>query len=271
MIRTQFNCHFFDSLTFEQFYNYFSHRYDFQTAEYAKQVYNDWLIYFNKISFVFYKAQYTRHRDIVEREFSTENHIPKECDPSEYGLYEKWKYFSEEKGLLAHYEQLENLYHSTERRENEAKLENNVPDFCSIGELAQKYIRERNDISLNRRPSTKVINELWFNSTINNSDEIISELRKTHYPDYLKTKHWQRIRAAMMMIHKASCQAEGHYEQFESWYFGGESDIDVHHLHYRNIGNERYADLALLCKDHHKLWHHNYDNMKPQIKILDVD
>ena len=57
----------------------------------------------------------------------------------------------------------------------------------------------------------------------------------------------------------------------KSWYFGWEPEIDVHHLHYRNKGNERYSDLALLCKAHHKLWHYNQDNDKPQIKILDAD
>jgi hypothetical protein len=150
-----------------------------------------------------------------------------------------------------------------------ARLENNISETVSIGESLEELAKFGREISQKQRPPAKIINELWFNATINNSDDVASLLRHTLYPDYLKTSHWQRVRAAMMIIHKACCQAEGCHELFESWYFGWESDIDVHHLHYQNKGNERYADLALLCKDHHKQWHYNKDNGLPQIQILD--
>ena len=144
-----------------------------------------------------------------------------------------------------------------------------IPISQLLSEIVQEWEVAFNEINLRQRPSTKAINELWFNTTINNPGDVVSQLRALTYPEYLKTKHWQRVRAAMMLIHKAICQAEGYYEMDESWFFGGESEIDVHHLHYRNKGNERYSDLALLCKDHHKLWHSNEATGKPQIAIFE--
>lgn len=268
----EFNQHFFDPITFDEFYKSFGLSYNFQSIEHAKRVFDDWIIFFCNRSSLFYRAQYAYHQGIVEKEFSIENGIPEGHSPSEYGLFEKWEYFSGEKGLTDHYDKCESWCSRVDNWASQARHKNNIPDAHSIGESVRELLKTRDEISQSQRPSTRVINELWFNNTINNSSEVISKLRSiSSYPDYLKTKHWQRVRAAMMIIHKASCQAEGHYEQFESWYFGWEPEIDVHHLHYRNKGNERYADLALLCKEHHKLWHYNQDNGKPQINILDAD
>jgi hypothetical protein len=267
----EFNYFFFDPISFDVFYDSFKSSYDFQSMENARRVFNDWIIYFSHVSYLFYRAQYAYHQSLVEKDFLIENQIPEGHSFSEYGLDGKWEYFSSEKGLAEHYDQYESWCSRVESMASRARYENNIPDSFSIGELGRELIKAGDEISHNKRPSTKAINEVWFNSIISNSSEIAFKLRNTPYPDYLYTKHWQKVRAAMMVIHKGSCQAEGCYEQFESWYFGWEPEIDVHHLHYRSKGNERYADLALLCKAHHKLWHYNQDNGKPQIKILDAD
>ncbi len=54
----------------------------------------------------------------------------------------------------------------------------------------------------------------------------------------------------MLLIEQARCSACGIWADS---YYGGdwETDIHVHHLHYRNKGFERYEDLQLLCKEHH--------------------
>jgi len=269
MFIREFNYFFFQPISFEQFYNAFKTEYNFQSAESAKRIYNDWIMFFSHRAGLFYRSQYSYHQSIMEKGFSIEQQIPEGHSFSEYGLDEHWEYYSRENGLTAHYYEHESQLSTIHSLDEWARLENNTPTIHTMSDLAQDFETTRNEIALRQRPTTKAINELWFNSTIKNSDDIISQLRKIPYPEYLKTKHWQRIRAAMLLIHKASCQAEGHYEQFESWYFGWEPEIDVHHITYVNKGNERYSDLVLLCKDHHKIWHANASEGKQQIEIFD--
>ena len=62
----------------------------------------------------------------------------------------------------------------------------------------------------------------------------------------------------MFLINKAICQANDCNVVGESWYGGNESGLDVHHLTYENRGNERFDDLALLCRYHHELFHNDH-------------
>lgn len=266
-----FKYFFFKPITFDVFFRSLGTRYNLQSVESAKKVYNDWLILFCQKSSMFYHAQYDYHQGVVEKGFRLENKVPEDHNFSEYGLEASWDYCSRENGLTAHYYEYENQCSLIENTINWARSESHIPPTHSIGEITKKFEITRSEIALRQRPVTRVINELWFNSTINNPDNIASKLRNTPYPQYLQTIHWRHVRAAMMLIHRASCQAEGHYEMFESWYFGWEPETGVHHLTYRNKGNERYCELALLCKEHHKLWHSNATAKKPQIKILDAD
>jgi hypothetical protein len=220
---------------------------------------------------VFYHAQYNYHHEIVEKGFCSENKIPEGHSFSEYGLDDSWEDYCSESGLRAHCQEYETQCNIIEGTAESARLENNISPSHSLGESLLELENISNEIALHQRPTEKLINEFWFNSTINNPNDVVLQLRKTPYPDYLRTRHWQRVRAAMMLIHRASCQAKGHYELFESWYFGWEPEIDVHHLHYQNKGNERYSDLVLLCKEHHKLWHSNVVEGKQQLTILDAD
>jgi hypothetical protein len=77
---------------------------------------------------------------------------------------------------------------------------------------------------------------------------------------YLKTMHWKRLRAAMFLIHRCTCQEEICASSGDTWYFNGwDIDIHVHHLSYANRGNERYRDVILLCKKNHGQWHSNIE------------
>jgi hypothetical protein len=101
----------------------------------------------------------------------------------------------------------------------------------------------------------KDIDKIWFNGLINNPTQVIAELKSLSYERYLQTPHWRKIRAAIFLINKAICQANSCNVVGESWYGGSESGLDVHHLSYENRGNERFDDLALLCRYHHELVH----------------
>jgi len=96
--------------------------------------------------------------------------------------------------------------------------------------------------------------DVWFNSIIGNQKQIRDGLRKLNYPEYLKTWHWKRVRAGMLLLNNASCEHPECAAMGESW-FGDEDNLHVHHLTYKNLGNERFDDLSLLCKLHHHMVH----------------
>lgn len=76
------------------------------------------------------------------------------------------------------------------------------------------------------------------------------ELRKEHlsrmpYKEYLKSPEWSERRAKAIRTAKASCQlcnASG-------------VTLDVHHRTYKNRGNEKFADLIVLCRSCHAKHH----------------
>lgn len=82
------------------------------------------------------------------------------------------------------------------------------------------------------------------------ADKRQSELRKSHlarmpYREYLKTPEWQARRARAIRTAKGACQlcnATGVV-------------LDVHHRTYKNRGNEKFADLIVLCRACHSKHH----------------
>lgn len=78
--------------------------------------------------------------------------------------------------------------------------------------------------------------------------EELEQVSRENYEKYRETTHWKRTRSAILYISNAVCQAKECNAIGESWYGGNESEVEVHHLDYSNIGNERFDDLALLCR-----------------------
>ena len=82
------------------------------------------------------------------------------------------------------------------------------------------------------------------------AEERQSELRKAHlsrmpYKEYLKTPEWAARRARALRTAKGACQlcnATGVV-------------LDVHHRTYKNRGNEKFADLIVLCRACHGKHH----------------
>lgn len=95
--------------------------------------------------------------------------------------------------------------------------------------------------------------EAWFNHIINNRPEEIKRLRSMPYQEYLRTQHWERVRVAMIIAHNARCESGRCYGR--DGYYGDEKWLHVHHVSYKNRGNERFADLRLLCDECHKRLH----------------
>ena len=75
--------------------------------------------------------------------------------------------------------------------------------------------------------------------------------------DYLKSEHWRRMRKHIYEKYKGKCKKCG--RAFSS------EHMNVHHLTYKRIGNEKDSDLTLLCETCHQLLHATRNkNRKPK-------
>lgn len=61
------------------------------------------------------------------------------------------------------------------------------------------------------------------------------------YQEYLHTRHWRLVKARYRKRHKYQCTKCR----------SRENGLQLHHLHYRNIGRERDEDLIYLCHSCH--------------------
>ena len=67
------------------------------------------------------------------------------------------------------------------------------------------------------------------------------------YKDYLKySKHWKEIRNKKRTESLGRCDVCKKIK-----YQGSLNDIDIHHLHYETVGNERMQDLKAVCRNCH--------------------
>jgi hypothetical protein len=102
---------------------------------------------------------------------------------------------------------------------------------------------------------------LWFNTNIARPSEIeLNRLKSLEYKYYLNTDHWQKVRAAMILLSEARCKlcSDQNWDRFLCYYASdNQKRLHIHHLHYKNIGHERYEDLTLLCHEHHEKEHSN--------------
>jgi hypothetical protein len=73
------------------------------------------------------------------------------------------------------------------------------------------------------------------------------------YKDYLNTKHWINIKSKYKRTVKNECIMCGSNKQ-----------LNIHHMNYKNIGNEKFSDLCFLCEECHNKLHKelgdNYDS-----------
>lgn len=75
---------------------------------------------------------------------------------------------------------------------------------------------------------------------------IIEVLRRMPYAEYLQTNHWQSVRDETWRRCAGRCRQ------------CGKRGHDVHHLSYEHIGCEKEDDTELLCAEHHRIFHENW-------------
>jgi len=64
------------------------------------------------------------------------------------------------------------------------------------------------------------------------------------YSQYLKSKHWQRVRRRALRRAGRHCSV-----------CADQKNLDVHHNNYERLRKERMSDVVVLCRDCHKLYH----------------
>lgn len=96
--------------------------------------------------------------------------------------------------------------------------------------------------------------ELWFNYLVDKYPRNVELHRTIPYKQYLQSPYWKYVRALMLMLHGARCQGDDEMS-YDSYWFGWENELEVHHLTYDNRGAERYRDLTLLCERCHAKVH----------------
>ena len=91
-------------------------------------------------------------------------------------------------------------------------------------------------------------------------------MNKETYRRYLKTQHWQQIRAKVLQRAGNKCEMCG----FEPWRPG---TLQVHHLSYDRVGRESLEDLVAICPKCHMKIHgvdtaskRNSENVKKDSK-----
>ena len=239
----QFEYHILPSLDYQKFLSFFGIANS--TPDWAEYCFLEWLDNFYHRSNLFYLSQFDRQIRQADRQFREMKGI-NEDDSLDYLMQEEWDMFYRNIGLRDHEAE------SKAYREEIKRLRAEITKKRGGTDMFMHFVSDQ----LGNRPGTSEINAFWFNDVICNNEQTKKMLRELPYELYLKTKHWAKVRAAQMLIHKAVCQEKSHYEIGESWYTGDwEADIHVHHLTYENIGNERYSDLVVLCATHHSAWH----------------
>ena len=98
-----------------------------------------------------------------------------------------------------------------------------------------------------------------MNTVSTNTSEIKYEKRKfIDYKEYLNSFHWNKIKTQFRKKYKhcAICFSK--------------KALNVHHLTYKNFGNENPEDLILLCNVCHKKTH-SYKSVEDAVKWLKED
>lgn len=103
------------------------------------------------------------------------------------------------------------------------------------------------------RPAALVVDPEWAERTFGEEGGLsVAELRALPYASYLRTPHWQDLRYRALLAAEHRCQSCNRGSQ-----------LDVHHRTYERLGEERLADLTVLCRSCHTIFHQHLDLVRP--------
>ena len=241
------------------------------SLEEALWLYDNWLYDFLHKRLVFYSAQVDRYKLLLKRYFCRK--FGNEQDESDEYNEDFWKQYKTEWEAVIEESDLDKVMSIHDNAIIMRTYQgHDIYDFNHIKDCAEEFKEDfarESKLCLHYGFNCLHLDALWFDIVINNSAQEITKHRRMPYSDYLKTRHWHKIKSALMLICRGFCQEESCYG--DSFYRGDwETSIHVHHLSYHNKGNERFRDLVLLCNVHHQRWHDNEENKLPQIKFAHI-
>jgi 5-methylcytosine-specific restriction endonuclease McrA len=73
----------------------------------------------------------------------------------------------------------------------------------------------------------------------------IAQMRGMPYKEYLRTRHWQHFKQEALKFYQYKCQLCS----------AKDTQLDVHHRTYENLGCETFNDVIVLCNDCHGKQH----------------
>lgn len=227
------------------------------SADDVNRSFPDWVNEYHHSASNFYNSQLNRHSNAVSIEFARQ--YGEDLDGDVFDSL--WDDFAKQTGLTAH---------ESQKGRAIAQLDACLREYCPGEWHRLENLSTSIDVEIEEPRPIKihVFDELWFNSVINNPLDVQQQLRNLPYEDYLVTGHWRRVRAALLLIRNARCQESTCHALGETW-IGEEDALHVHHVTYKNRGNERYQDLRLLCHVHHKQLHEDIKAGKQTIEVLE--
>jgi 5-methylcytosine-specific restriction endonuclease McrA len=229
-----FNLAWFRPIEFNEFSQYFGLSY-----EECKEPYSKWSNEYKRLIKKLYYHQY-------EYRFHTGDNKFRNDEASDNNFWESWKDFEKilEAANIDFTNTLANKQHSGVRHISyslSSALE------CDCDRFSKTLALEN-------------IKSLWFNlNIVRPPASELDWLKSLDYKSgYLNTLHWAKVRAAILLISDARCKfcSDKDWDRFRLS-CGDDTlrKLHVHHLHYKNLGHERYEDLVLLCEGHHMIEH----------------
>lgn len=228
--------------------------------EFAQDAYKHWFHHYSRFASICYRAQFAKHREIVWNDFCRKYAWPTDelLDGEQQYVYDD---FAAAEGFTRHEENHQRIQSYMANKDTD--LDPDRPIFTSSHDIYQHWLARllNPEVAPEDEHIQFQIYALWFNTIIHNEPEQIALYKRMPYEDYLNTDHWRRVRTAMLIAHRGRCQATTCWQMDSYWF--DEKWLHVHHMTYKNRGNERFADLRLVCRDCHNKIHDGITDIFP--------
>lgn len=124
-----------------------------------------------------------------------------------------------------------NISAKGKKKKSRIHLNNTAKNYNFIDEKQKKPNRKSKKLNLAHKPS------------------------KRNYETYLESSHWKNFKKSYYILHEKKCAV-----------CGTKLNINLHHKHYKSLGEESFDDVIPLCYDHHTRLH-EYSKAHPSLTL----
>ena len=251
MIDITYHYFFFKPIPYEYVVFKLGDRYE---TGFLRQGYAKWAEWFAFHTRLFYYDQTYQHEQMIYQAFIREHDLPDDGGESVGESPELDRLYIQaliQNGYTQHYAAYERFmaYVGEYIRPYEGRV------IISSNDAFSEFVRELTSTRPIPRSLINPITRLWFNTLIDNPHDEINRLRKMPYGEYLRTEHWYRVRALTLFVYRALCASIECRGWSDQMWIAYAHHRHVHHLSYKNRGNERYGDVCVLCDKCHTKVH----------------